>query len=114
VALARQLFSMHEAPAGRRPAGADERSPDLAKAVRLAKESGTTGVRVTVWTFNDGPGKAVGAYLVRLLQQLGYRAKLHAVLNAYAPFGTRRTIQMGATGAWIADFPRPSAFFSRY
>ena len=44
--------------------------PDLAKAARLAKESGTTGIPVTVWGFNAGPDKAVGAYLVRLLQHL--------------------------------------------
>jgi ABC-type transport system substrate-binding protein len=50
--------------------------PDLAKARRLARESGTTNVPVTVWEIADKQGKEVGAYLVRLLRQLGYRATL--------------------------------------
>jgi ABC-type transport system substrate-binding protein len=85
--------------------------PEPAKAVRLAKQSGTTGVPVTVWTFNDGTSKAVAAYLVRVLGELGYRAKLHAVPNAYAAFSTRNTIQVGAILGWLADFPSPSDFF---
>ena len=45
--------------------------PDMAKALRLAQESGTTNVPVTVWSLNDSPGKAVGSYLVRAPQRAG-------------------------------------------
>ena len=38
--------------------------PDMAKALRLVRESGTTNVPVTVWSFNNGLGKAAGSYLV--------------------------------------------------
>ena len=43
------------------------------------RESGTTNVPVTVWSFDIDPGKAAGSYLVGLLKDLGYRASLHAV-----------------------------------
>jgi ABC-type transport system substrate-binding protein len=84
--------------------------PDLDKAVRLAHESGTTHVPVTVWNFM---GEPVGAYLVELLRRLGYQATLHDV-----PFdqlfrkvsNSRNKIQMGTVG-WIPDFPSPAEFF---
>jgi YVTN family beta-propeller protein len=88
--------------------------PDIAKARRLAKESGTTNVPVTVWTFNDRADKAVGSYLVRLLQDLGYQAKLRAVSadRLFTAIGnSRNKIQMGGVVGWLADFPAASDFF---
>jgi ABC-type transport system substrate-binding protein len=84
--------------------------PDLATAVRLAHESGTTHVPVTVWTFF---GKPVGAYLVRLLRQLGYRATVRTVSEDQfftAAGNSSRKIQIGLDG-WGADFPTASNFF---
>ena len=89
-------------------------SPDMAKALRLVRESGTTNTPVTVWSFNDAPGKAAGSYLVGLLDDLGYRASLHAVPNdrfwtdLYDP---RLKIQVSFGAGWGADFPSPSTFF---
>jgi peptide/nickel transport system substrate-binding protein len=86
----------------------------MAKALRLVRESGTTNVPVTVWSFNDAPGKAAGSYLVGLLDDLGYRASLHAVSNdrfwtdLYNP---RLKIQVSTGAGWGADFPSPSTFF---
>jgi YVTN family beta-propeller protein len=89
--------------------------PDMAKALRLAKESGTTNVPVTVWTVSDRPERTVGAYLVRLLTKLGYRANLHVVSSFERFFAqansSRSKIQMGFGGGWGADFPAPSTFF---
>jgi YVTN family beta-propeller protein len=84
--------------------------PDPATAVRLAHESGTTHVPVTVW--NPG-GKPVGAYLVQVLRQLGYQATVRNV--SFDQFFTAagnssRKIQMGLAG-WGADFPTASNFF---
>ncbi len=84
--------------------------PDMAKARRLAKESGTTNVRVTVWNFW---GKPLGTYLVQLLRRLGYRATLREVhfnrlLSAVRNFHNK--IQMGGA-AWGPDFPSASDFF---
>jgi YVTN family beta-propeller protein len=89
-------------------------SPDMAKARRLVRESGTTNVPVTVWSFDSFPAKAAGSYLVGLLDDLGYRASLHAVPNdrfwtdVYDP---RLKIQVSFGGGWGADFPSPSTFF---
>ena len=85
-------------------------SPDLAKAVRLARESGTTHVPVTVWNFW---GKPVGAYLVQVLRQLGYRATVRNVpVDQFyaAASNSSRKIQLGLAG-WAPDIPTASDFF---
>jgi peptide/nickel transport system substrate-binding protein len=87
--------------------------PDLAKARRLARQSSTTNVPVTAWEYAGKQGKEVGAYLVQLLRQLGYRAtlrtpsdqSLHAAVS-----NSRRKVQMGPY-VWAADFPTVSDFF---
>jgi YVTN family beta-propeller protein len=84
--------------------------PDLATAVQLAHQSGTTRVPVTVW---NAMGKPVGAYLVHVLRQLGYQATLHAV-----PFGhmgavagdSRHKAQLGTAG-WAQEIPSSADFF---
>jgi ABC-type transport system substrate-binding protein len=84
--------------------------PDLDKAVRLAHESGTTGVPVTVWNCGEKP---LGAYLVSLLRRLGYRAAVRDLsCDQFSglPTATIRKIQMGPSG-WGADFPTASDFF---
>jgi peptide/nickel transport system substrate-binding protein len=85
----------------------------MAKARRLAKASGTTNVPVTMWTFSDRADEAVGSYLVQLLRDLGYQAKLHPVsadLYWTAVSNSRDKVQVGVTG-WLADFPAASDFF---
>ena len=47
----------------------------MAKARRLAKDSHTTNVPVTVWTFQGFANGALDSYLVQLLKDLGYRAQ---------------------------------------
>jgi YVTN family beta-propeller protein len=87
--------------------------PDMQKALRLVRDSGTTNVPVTVF-YNDFVGKSVGTYLVQLLTDLGYRARLHlvSVNRFFTELGRPRTkIQMGYGGGWSADFPAPSTFF---
>jgi YVTN family beta-propeller protein len=84
--------------------------PDLAKAVRLAHQSGTTHVPVAVWNWM---GKPVGAYLVHVLRQLGYQATLHdvAVGRFFATVGdSRHKIQLGTAG-WVPDIPSSADFF---
>jgi YVTN family beta-propeller protein len=87
--------------------------PDMAKARRLAKDSHTTNVPVTVWTFQGFANRAVNSYLVWLLKDLGYRARQRtvppgrfftAVANAHSK------IQAGLN-AWGADFPTASGIF---
>jgi YVTN family beta-propeller protein len=87
--------------------------PDLAKAVRLARQSGTTQVPVTVWTFKALANAGVNSYLVGLLKALGYRATLRVVpfkrFFATARHSSRQ-IQLGLAG-WGADIPAASDFF---
>ena len=87
--------------------------PDLATAKRLARESGTTHVPVTVWNNQTFFGKPAGAYLADLLRQLGYRATVRNVpQNQYhdAIHDSSRKIQLGLAG-WEADIPSASDFF---
>jgi YVTN family beta-propeller protein len=88
--------------------------PDMAKARQLAQESSTTNVPVTVWTFGDFgrsfANTAVNSYLVQLLNDLGYRARMR-VVSAAQFFTTvsnaHSKIQAGLAG-WGADFPTAS------
>jgi peptide/nickel transport system substrate-binding protein len=86
--------------------------PDLATGRRLARESGTTNVPVTVWNVNGLGNRNVSSYLEQLLRQLGYRATLRnisptkfskAVLSPHA-------VQLGIAG-FGADIPTMSNYF---
>ena len=86
--------------------------PDLATAARLARESGTTHVPVTVWNWSAWD-KRVGTYLVQVLRQLGYRATVRNVSQDQfyaAASNASRKIQLGVTG-WAPDIPAASDFF---
>ena len=88
--------------------------PDMEKARRLVRESGTTNMPVTVWSPNDPPEKAAGSYLVGLLDDLGYRASLHSVSTDEFVTGLsnpRTKIQVGILWGFGADFLGPSTFF---
>jgi YVTN family beta-propeller protein len=85
--------------------------PDVAKARRLVQASHTMNVPVTVWGYSGDGG--VGAYLVRLLTGLGYRATLHtvSVSDFYTAAGDPgRGVQIGLA-SFGSDFPSPSTFF---
>jgi len=88
-------------------------SPDMAKATRLAQESGTTHIPVTIWINQGIANGEVNAYLVGLLKTLGYQATFRAVPDNHwmATVGNpSRKIQISLAG-WLADIPRPSDFF---
>ena len=83
--------------------------PDLATAARLARESGTTHVPVTVWNVSGNP---VGAYLVQVLRQLGYPATARDVPEDQyhaALYGASHKVQLGLTG-WAPDIPDATDF----
>jgi YVTN family beta-propeller protein len=88
--------------------------PDMEKARRLVRESGTRNMPVTVWSPDVRAGKAAGSYLVGLLDDLGYRARLHAVsVNQFFAdlYDPRLKIQVSVGGGWGADYPAPWSFF---
>ena len=69
---------------------------------------------VTVWSPDDPQLKTAGSYLVGLLDELGYRARLHAVTLDQFFTGLNKPhtkIQVGIPLGWGPDFPAPSGFF---
>ena len=88
--------------------------PDMAKATRLARQSGTTHIPVTIWTLDgEFANDEVSSYLVGLLQELGYQATLQTLPkgHSYESAGNAsREIQIGLN-VWVADIPAASDFF---
>jgi YVTN family beta-propeller protein len=91
-------------------------APDLARAEQLVRASGTQGAKVTVVTGAFGtqiPVQATGAYLVSVLDKLGYQASLQVIPhpNAYNQrlYDSRRHAQIGWF-SWYQDYPAPSDF----
>jgi peptide/nickel transport system substrate-binding protein len=89
------------------PAGAWT-APDRAAATRLIDQSGTRGMRVTVWS-DDGFAD-ISRYFVKLLDSLGYRARLR-VIGDFGKFwafvaDSRNKAQMAAY--WFQNPPSPS------
>ena len=85
------------------------KSPDHAKARRLILASGTRGQAVTIWAASDagGPVRAVVAYTVNLLKQLGYKAKSHFEPSSFfasARPSQYRRMQM-TQPAWADETP---------
>jgi peptide/nickel transport system substrate-binding protein len=85
----------------------------MVRARRLVERAGTAGTPVTVWSF-AGPPAAIARYSRRLLERLGYRARVRIVPSIGAYFAqvadSRTAAQVGVTG-WVADFLSPSSFF---
>ena len=83
---------------------------DRAAATRLIKASGTSGMRVTVWSYWEFA--AVSRYFVKLLDSLGYRARLRDLGPNFLKFArfvndSRNKAQMAAQ--WWSFVPTPSS-----
>jgi YVTN family beta-propeller protein len=86
-------------------------APDLERAERMVRSSGTAGMRVEFEYGRDWPlAPALGEYLVELLEDLGYRgsARPVSVDNFYTP---DNEFQMGTQG-WGIDYPTASSMFN--
>jgi peptide/nickel transport system substrate-binding protein len=87
-------------------------APDLARARKLVRLSGTAGEAVTFWI----PrwihfGAAAGRYVVSVLDSLGYKARFRFAPNPYA-VEDKLGLQAGF-GAWYADFATPDGFIGQ-
>ena len=98
------------------PSGAWQ-APNLARARRLVRRSGTLADKVTVVTDPmqaQMPGSAAGPYLVSVLRQIGYRASLRAIPNPGTYWKTidnsHDHIQIGEF-RYAQDYPAPWDFF---
>jgi peptide/nickel transport system substrate-binding protein len=80
---------------------------DLAQARHLVAESGTAGQAVTLVVDDAATSRAVGTYLVQVLTDIGYRARLQA-LSGNVQFSyienSSNHVQASLTG-WYADYP---------
>ena len=81
------------------PSAAENWTPNLPRARELIRRSGTAGQRVVVWTFRSY--HAEGKYVVSLLRELGYNARLNYVADTGEYFGqliARPDAQAGLLG----------------
>ncbi|MGZ4275772.1 MAG: protein kinase domain-containing protein [Solirubrobacteraceae bacterium] len=91
-------------------------APDLARARRLIARSHTRGMRVTVLTGHP-VSEADARQLVKLLQRLGYRARLRVLPQSIDYFryisDSRHRAQIGPAG-WFSDFPDAAGFMALF
>ena len=88
--------------------------PDLAAARTLIAESGTAGMRVTVWS--QSYNQTTGAFIVSVLRELGYRATIvtpSATVLSDEVNDSRKRAQ-ATDGIWGADYPSASDFFDTF
>jgi YVTN family beta-propeller protein len=90
--------------------------PDLAKARRLVKQSGTSGTLVTVYGIIGGPSdRALLADFARTLRDIGYRVSTRTVPENDASYASladpRHGVQIWGKDGWIADYPSADTFY---
>ena len=91
-------------------------APDVAKARALITASATAGARVDVW-WSSSFGERAGRYLERVLDSLGYRARLRLFSDEGDYFNA--LLAPGASWhagglAWFADLPGASNFVNLF
>jgi peptide/nickel transport system substrate-binding protein len=88
---------------------------NLNKAKQLVKESGTQGMKVTVYTISDvAVDKSTGEYLQGQLKKIGWNAQIRelAGANYFTIIGNQSTkAQIGFTD-WFEDYPYPTDWFN--
>ncbi|HEX6951711.1 MAG TPA: ABC transporter substrate-binding protein [Gaiellaceae bacterium] len=88
---------------------------NLNKAKQLVKQSGTQGMKVTVYTISDvAVDKATGEYLQGQLKKIGWNAQIRelAGANYFTIIGNQSTkAQIGFTD-WFEDYPYPTDWFN--
>ncbi len=97
-------------------AGGAWTAPDLAKARALVRQSGTSGARITFWTFKINGRVAADAKLAReTFTQLGYRysEKVFPDPGPYfeALVKAPKNEPNSGTSGWLADYPSAANFF---
>ncbi len=87
-------------------------APDLAKAKRLVKESGTAGQKVAVVSSDDEVNKATAVYLQSVLNSIGYKASVKPISgNIFFTYAqnTKNKVQINVQ-QWYQDYPAASDF----
>jgi peptide/nickel transport system substrate-binding protein len=87
-------------------------APDLDKARRLVRESGTAGQKVTILSSDDEVNKEMGVYLQSVLNQIGYKASVKPISgNIFFTYvqNTKNKVQINVQ-QWYQDYPAASDF----
>ena len=87
-------------------------APDLAKARRLVRESGTAGQKVVVLSSDDEVNRQMGVYLQSVLDQIGYNASVKPISgNIFFTYvqNTKNKVQINVQ-QWYQDYPAASDF----
>ena len=84
--------------------------PNLEQARRLVAESGTKGQRITIWIYDIPAGHRNAAYLVPVLQGIGYKARVEYVPHNGQPTW-RPDRQAGVQGWGAGDYPSTNNVF---
>jgi peptide/nickel transport system substrate-binding protein len=87
---------------------------NMRKARRLMREADPADRRITVWTDGESPNDDAGRYYRRVLQQLGFHARLKILNpdNYFTVIGNQHTPNLDTGFAdWFEDYPHPNDFF---
>jgi peptide/nickel transport system substrate-binding protein len=86
---------------------------DLAKARRLVAGSGFKGAYVRVWSHPSGPDAKAAAYLVQVLDSIGFKARKKIVNSAvyWETVGNQVTKAQIGFADWFEDYPHPLDWF---
>jgi peptide/nickel transport system substrate-binding protein len=88
---------------------------NLAKAKQLVQQSGTKGMKVTVYTISDvSVDKATGEYLQGVLKQIGWNAQIRELAggNYFTIIGNQSTKAQIGFADWFQDYPYPTDWFN--
>ena len=96
------------------PYGDAEDTGDLKAARQLVQASGTAGLPVVVWVEDRSPGRAYARYYTKLLNRLGFDARMEVAATAqdFGGVGPARTDPQTGFASWFNDFPNPIDFYS--
>ena len=86
---------------------------NLAKAKKLVEQSGDKGMAVTVWNHDRGLDPKATAYLVDVLNSLGFKAK-EKIINStiyWTTVGNQATKAQIGFADWFQDYPHPLDWF---
>jgi YVTN family beta-propeller protein len=91
--------------------------PDMEKAQRLVRRSGTAGSRVVVKIpaffpkLSEAQARRLGHYMIELLDELGYVGSVELLAHFNDLYSPRLEFQM-AIDAWLTDYPAASNFIT--
>jgi peptide/nickel transport system substrate-binding protein len=88
---------------------------DMSKARQLIREADPKDRNVTVWTDTEEPNRSAGIYYRRVLEELGFHAKLKVVGpdNYFFVISNKNTPNLDTGFSnWFEDYPHPNDFFS--